>query len=411
MGHKKNVKAMTLIIVAILMVSITACGSSNTSDESVVNTSLIQEVAVALEITDAHYDGLDEYYYHCFSFTVKNCTDEVINTVSIDINFLDENGNIVGTSYPQESSRLQPEQTMVMDCLCEEALGAYSAVVDGYSYYCGDDFFTGYIDDSPVINFTVENEKDNNGQSDDESTITDISEYLVDDNSLDMTNMSDKEIYDLAVEYYNSGIYSKANFLFAKISKYEDSDSYITNCKIMLEYEGVYKYSLLKDGLYYVIYGNTLSEFDFTKESEGGATAKINTMFLYEYDGEPALINDIYADNLDYSMIVYYVLTTDEDGEKCIKVISPFDRSDSAHAIYNYTKYHTKEELIERTQKSQDMTAPLIGMTASEVLKSTWGEPEKINKTTTAYGVTEQWVYSGNRYVYLEDGVVTAIQE
>lgn len=50
-------------------------------------------------------------------------------------------------------------------------------------------------------------------------------------------------------------------------------------------------------------------------------------------------------------------------------------------------------------------------MTAEEVRQSTWGEPDDINKTTTKYGVSEQWVYGGGKYIYLDDGVVTAIQE
>ena len=57
---------------------------------------------------------------------------------------------------------------------------------------------------------------------------------------------------------------------------------------------------------------------------------------------------------------------------------------------------------------------PAIGMTADEVLASTWGEPSDINRTTTQYGVSEQWVYkSGSemKYIYLDDGIVTAIQE
>lgn len=57
---------------------------------------------------------------------------------------------------------------------------------------------------------------------------------------------------------------------------------------------------------------------------------------------------------------------------------------------------------------------PYIGMTAEQVLKSTWGKPSEINKTTTQYCVYEQWVYHGyrkNQYIYLEDGIVTAIQE
>ena len=50
-------------------------------------------------------------------------------------------------------------------------------------------------------------------------------------------------------------------------------------------------------------------------------------------------------------------------------------------------------------------------MTAEQVKKSTWGSPKDINKTTFSYGIKEQWVYSGYRYIYLEDGIVTAIQE
>jgi hypothetical protein len=54
---------------------------------------------------------------------------------------------------------------------------------------------------------------------------------------------------------------------------------------------------------------------------------------------------------------------------------------------------------------------PAIGMTAEEVENSTWGKPTKINKTTYAWGTSEQWVYSGHRYIYLKNGTVTAIQE
>ena len=54
---------------------------------------------------------------------------------------------------------------------------------------------------------------------------------------------------------------------------------------------------------------------------------------------------------------------------------------------------------------------PKIGMTADEVSNSQWGKPTKVNKTTTTYGVSEQWVYSSGKYIYLEGGIVTAIQE
>lgn len=54
---------------------------------------------------------------------------------------------------------------------------------------------------------------------------------------------------------------------------------------------------------------------------------------------------------------------------------------------------------------------PAIGMTAEEVRASTWGSPKEINKDTYSWGVKEQWVYSGYRYIYLEDGIVTSISE
>ena len=51
---------------------------------------------------------------------------------------------------------------------------------------------------------------------------------------------------------------------------------------------------------------------------------------------------------------------------------------------------------------------PYIGMTADEVEKSTWGEPNKKNKDIYSWGIKEQWVYSGG-YIYLENGMVTSI--
>lgn len=64
-----------------------------------------------------------------------------------------------------------------------------------------------------------------------------------------------------------------------------------------------------------------------------------------------------------------------------------------------------------KAKKESEPVNPAIGMTKSEVENSTWGKPNDINKTTYSWGVKEQWCYSGYRYIYFEDGVVTAIQE
>lgn len=53
---------------------------------------------------------------------------------------------------------------------------------------------------------------------------------------------------------------------------------------------------------------------------------------------------------------------------------------------------------------------PYIGMSEHEIESSTWGLPMYKNKTTTATSHREQWVYYGHKYIYVQDGVVTAIQ-
>lgn len=56
----------------------------------------------------------------------------------------------------------------------------------------------------------------------------------------------------------------------------------------------------------------------------------------------------------------------------------------------------------------------VIGMGALAVVAA-WGQPTDVNTTTTSAGEEDQWVYSPcetckSSYVYLKNGVVTAIQ-
>lgn len=86
--------------------------------------------------------------------------------------------------------------------------------------------------------------------------------------------------------------------------------------------------------------------------------------------------------------------------------------SDNMIAFMN--KKPKKEVDIVQESEIPIKKEPSIGMTGDEVKSSKWGEPSDINKTTTKYGVSEQWVYKYGteyRYIYFEDGIVTAIQE
>ena len=66
----------------------------------------------------------------------------------------------------------------------------------------------------------------------------------------------------------------------------------------------------------------------------------------------------------------------------------------------------------ERQQKIQDAKpGARIGMTKKQVLtKTSWGEPDDVNTTTTGNGELEQWIYDGGSYLYFKNGVLISIQ-
>ncbi|MBY0473235.1 hypothetical protein K2Q00_03070 [Patescibacteria group bacterium] len=49
-----------------------------------------------------------------------------------------------------------------------------------------------------------------------------------------------------------------------------------------------------------------------------------------------------------------------------------------------------------------------IGM-SPEQARAAWGEPDHVNRTITADGTNEQWVY-GSNYIYFDDGILSSIQ-
>lgn len=66
-----------------------------------------------------------------------------------------------------------------------------------------------------------------------------------------------------------------------------------------------------------------------------------------------------------------------------------------------------EEKAIKIKKKNEGVS---IGMTKEDVLASSWGKPERVNTTTNAYGVSEQWVYGGRNYLYFKDGILYSIQ-
>ena len=112
--------------------------------------------------------------------------------------------------------------------------------------------------------------------------------------------------------------------------------------------------------------------------------------------------------------ILTLMAITYPEKKESIKAI--FNKNDSYNEIHTslddsiHYATHSDEEV--HNEHINDLPKePSIGMTADEVRNSTWKNPEKVNQTITLNGKHEQWVYSGDKYVYFDNGVVTAIQK
>lgn len=104
---------------------------------------------------------------------------------------------------------------------------------------------------------------------------------------------------------------------------------------------------------------------------------------------------------------VYCMVEEDYLPNKSVYTENGFSMIDSNRELQEYLL----EQAANRESTVSEPIAPRIGMTGEQVRDSSWGNPIKINKTTFEWGTTEQWCYSNYRYIYFEDGKVTAIQE
>lgn len=92
--------------------------------------------------------------------------------------------------------------------------------------------------------------------------------------------------------------------------------------------------------------------------------------------------------------------------------IPSYNSETDLYGTYTFVRVGSGLEApTQMTINNNSRKEPSIGMTADEVKLSTWGKPTTINRTTTEYGVSEQWVYGTKGYIYLENGIVTAIQD
>ncbi len=198
-------------------------------------------------------------------------------------------------------------------------------------------------------------------------------------NYKDSINLLNQTIYLDACSKYDQANFQNSLTLFEKVENYEKASTYISNLKLLVQLQGTWdpdsKYGRTQfvfNGwkLYttYFIPGN-LSVHENKYEVNNGTVKDDYSIYTFEMQGEQLIVTD-FAKNKN----IYIKIST--------STIPPKENPE-----------------------------PNVGMTADEVLHSKWGIPQKINKTTTVNGVKEQWVYSDHGYIYLENCIVTAIQD
>lgn len=205
--------------------------------------------------------------------------------------------------------------------------------------------------------------------------------------------------YQKVINKYENGDFEEAKNICSEINEYKDIQSYLENIYIMIELQGVWYNEESKTIL-------EISQWKINKYS-------VSSSKLHEY-------KIIYNKNGDYDWYYKWWDNQIVIENKEVKMINAKGEENEFNKIqYNKSSNILNEEFIYTIyayQKSPDINIielkkPKIGMTKNEVLNSTWGKPEDINKTTTKYGIREQWCYSGYKYIYFEDGIVTSIQD
>ncbi|QSB11973.1 hypothetical protein [Lysinibacillus fusiformis] len=234
-----------------------------------------------------------------------------------------------------------------------------------------------------------------------------------------------------------------SNYINAKINSEDSEGDYTSTLKLLEKikaknYNGEFKNDIEK--LHKIVLEK---QEDYEQElKKNQFRESISLLSIREYDEALDIVNKIDDENIDtirnyiYARIFYNKYKNSKAFADLSQYydylieISPTYNGTFAKEINDFVQRrvglvgtdaweYLKKEAVktkalaisENNYKATIKSNPKIGMTMEEVNNSKWGKPKNINKTTTAYGITEQWVYYGNRYIYFENGIVVVIQE
>lgn len=225
-------------------------------------------------------------------------------------------------------------------------------------------------------------------------------------NILLLENLEDANmeiLYQVACKKMNTDDYTISQELFKKLSNYKDSSTLLGDLNNRLMIDGEWRGTAKVKSEWISNYSYDTTHHWIIK---GNACYNIFSSETAYYD-----YNTYYCLFKDNILYVFYSESAKEDLEKALYKMK-YENGTLTYAIDSTNNMVLKKESDNTVLRAKSfIEEPRIGMTKSEAEKSTWGKPKKINKTTTAYGTHEQWVYSGYRYLYFDNGKLTSIQE
>lgn len=143
MLKSKKIITITFIFVLSAMV-ISGCGeksqeTSTAPSESETTVTSTESQQAGIELIEQKVEK-HEYGFWTTSFKVKNNTDSPINTLTLTVQELDNNGDIVNTTSPQEGTVIvKPGQSITMEGIHADDKGIKTVKVVGFDYVEGED--------------------------------------------------------------------------------------------------------------------------------------------------------------------------------------------------------------------------------------------------------------------------------
>lgn len=212
----------------------------------------------------------------------------------------------------------------------------------------------------------------------------------------DINEKKNEIIYQEALNLYNNGEFKEALEKFNSVKDYSNSTDKINQLEILEKYQGTWEQTGNRLYKNKVIISKWKIYF-LLADCNSKSAYYYSFLYTYDYKLDGTELKRFYEDS-DSNLKQNYYLNNNI-------LICPHDS--------------LKDSTTELEKISDDITPPKvanaefpeIGMTKTEVEKSIWGKPNKINRTKTNYGTYEQWCYNNNKYIYFEDGIVTSIQD